>query len=58
MNKDKITQYQWNKYLQVHRRGITNMNDRRKGAFLIGETQEVYETIINNYSYLREKYGN
>ena len=22
------------------------------------ETQEVYETIINNYSYLREKYGN
>lgn len=22
------------------------------------ETQEVYETIVNNYSYLREKYGN
>ena len=58
MNKDKITKYQWKKYLQVQRSGIINMNDRRKGAFLIGETQEVYETIIYNYSYLREKYGN
>ena len=37
---------------------IINMNDKRTGAFLIRETQEVYETIFNNYSYLREKYGN
>lgn len=58
MNKDKITKYQWKKYLQVQRSGIINMNDIRTGAFLIGETQEVYETIIFNYSYLREKYGN
>ena len=58
MNKDKITKYQWKKYLQVQRSGIINMNDIRKGAFLIRETQEVYETIIYNYSYLREKYGN
>ena len=58
MNKDKITKYQWKKYLQVRRSGIINMNDKRKGAFLIGETQEGYETIVNNYSYLREKYGN
>ena len=58
MNKDKITKYQWKKYLQVQRSGIINMNDIRTGAFLIRETQEVYETIINNYSYLREKYGN
>ena len=58
MNKDKITKYQWKKYLRVQRSGIINMNDIRTGAFLIGETQEVYETIIYNYSYLREKYGN
>lgn len=58
MNKDKITKYQWKKYLQVQRSGIINMNDKRTGAFLIRETQEVYETIFNNYSYLLEKYGN
>lgn len=58
MNKDKITKYQWKKYLQVQRSGIINMNDKLKGAFLIGETKEVYETIIINYSYLRDKYGN
>lgn len=58
MNKDKITKYQWKKYLQVQRSGIINMNDKRTGAFLIRETLEVYETIFNNYSYLREKYGN
>ena len=58
MNKDKITKYQWKKYLQVQRSGIINMNDIRTGAFLIGESQEIYETIIYNYSYLREKYGN
>lgn len=58
MNKDKITKYQWKKYLQVQRSGIINMNDKCKGAFLIGETKEVYETIIINYSYLRDKYGN
>lgn len=58
MNKDKITKYQWKKYLRVQRSGIINMNDIRTGAFLIGESQEVYETIIFNYSYLREKYGN
>lgn len=58
MNKDKITKYQWKKYLQVQRSGIINMNDIRTGAFLIRETQEVYETIINNYSYLKDKYGN
>lgn len=58
MNKDKITKYQWKKYLQVQRSGIINMNDIRTGAFLIGESQEIYKTIIYNYSYLREKYGN
>ena len=58
MNKNKITKYQWKKYLQVQRSGIINKNDKRTGASLIGETQEVYETIINNYSYLRDKYGN
>lgn len=58
MNKNKITKYQWKKYLQVQRSGIINMNDIRTGAFLIRETQEVYETIVNNYSYLRDKYGN
>ena len=58
MNKYEITKYQWRKYRKVQRMGIINMNDIRTGAFLIGETQEVYETIANNYSYLRKKYGN
>ena len=30
MNKNKITKYQWKKYLQVQRSGIINMNDKRK----------------------------
>ena len=58
MDKNKITKYQWKKYRQVQRSGIINMNDIRTGARLIGESQEVYETIIYNYSYLKDKYGN
>ena len=57
MDKNKITKYQWKKYLQVQRSGIINMNDAKKGSFLIGESIETYETIIFNYSYLRDKYG-
>ena len=58
MNKNKITKYQWKKYLQVQRSGIINMNDKRKGAFLIGESIETYKTIVDNYSYLRSKFNN
>lgn len=63
MNKDEITKYQitkyqWRKYRKLQRMGIINMNDIRRGAFLIGESPEVYETIINNYSYLRSKFNN
>ena len=58
MNKNKITKYQWKKYLLVQRSGIINMNDKRRGAFLIGESQEIYETILYNYAFLRQKYGN
>lgn len=46
MDKDKITKYQWKKYLLLQRSGIINMNDIRKGASLMGESEEVYETII------------
>ena len=58
MNKNKITKYQWKKYLQVQRSGIINMNDMRTGAFLIGESIETYKTILDNYSYLRSKFNN
>ena len=57
MNKDKITKYQWKKYLLVQKSGSINMNDIRRGAFLIGESQEIYETILHNYAFLRQKYG-
>lgn len=58
MNKDKITKYQWKKYLQVQRSGIINMNDAKKSSFLMGESIETYKTIVDNYSYLRSKFGN
>lgn len=58
MDKDKITQYQWKKYLQLQRKGIINMNDAEKGAKLIGEPIQVYKAIVSNYSYLRNKFGN
>lgn len=58
MDKDKITRYQWKKYLQLQRKGIINMNDAERGAKLIGETKEVYKAIVSNYSYLRTKFGN
>ena len=58
MNKNKITKYQWKKYLRVQRSGIINMLDIHKGAFLISESEEVYKTIIQNYEYLQQKYGN
>lgn len=58
MNKNKITKYQWKKYLLVQKSGIINMNDIRRGAFLIGESIETYKTIVDNYSYLRSKFNN
>ncbi|MCM1438772.1 MAG: hypothetical protein NC131_06125 [Roseburia sp.] len=58
MDKDKITRYQWKKYLQLQRTGKINMNDATKGAKLIGESVEVYKTIIFNYAYLKKKFGN
>lgn len=58
MNKNKITKYQWEKYLLVQKSGIINMNDIRRGAFLIGESIETYKTIVDNYSYLRSKFNN
>ena len=41
MNKNKITKYQWKKYLLVQKSGIINMNDIRRGAFLIGESMKM-----------------
>lgn len=58
MDKDKITRYQWKKYLQLQRKGIINMNDAERGAKLIGESIQVYKAIVSNYSYLRTKFGN
>lgn len=57
MNKDAITKLQFDKFVKLRNKGTINMNDIRRGAILIHEPEEVYETIMWNFSYLKQKFS-
>lgn len=57
MNKDAITKEQFFKFVKLRNKGTINMADIRRGAILIHEPEEVYETIIWNFSYLKQKFS-
>jgi hypothetical protein len=57
MNKDAITKLQFDKFVKLRNKGTINMNNIRRGAILIHEPEEVYETIMWNFSYLKQKFS-
>ena len=56
MNKEDITKEQFNKFLKLRNTGLINMTDICTGARLIRQPEEVYEAIIWNFSYLKNKF--
>lgn len=56
MDKDNIIKSQFSKFKKLRRSGRINMTDIRNGAILISESEDVYETIMWNYSYLENKF--
>lgn len=57
MKAEEITKEQFFKFVKLRNRGIINMTDIRRGAILIRESEEVYETIMWNFSYLKQKFS-
>ena len=53
MKAEEITKEQFFKFVKLRNRGIINMTDICRGAILIRESEEVYETIMWNFSYLK-----
>lgn len=57
ITRDDITAEQFDAYIRLRDSGVINMFDVKLGAQLIGESEEVYKTIIRNFSYLRDKFN-
>lgn len=57
MKAEEITKKQFFKFVKLRNRGIINMTDICRGALLIHESEEVYETIMWNFSYLKQKFS-
>lgn len=57
MKAEEITKEQVFKFVKLRNRGIINMTDICRGAILIRESEEVYETIMWNFSYLKQKFS-
>jgi hypothetical protein len=57
MNKDAIAKLQFDKFVKLRNSGIINMIDIRRGSSLIHESEDVYETIMRNFTYLAQKFG-
>lgn len=53
---ETITFIQFAKFIWLQNSGMINMYDVRRGCEYIGETQDVYLTIMKNYTELRTKY--
>ena len=56
ITRDDITAEQFDAYIRLRDSGAINMFDAKLGAQLIGESEEVYRTIMLNFSYLRNKF--
>ena len=57
MKAEEITKEQFFKFVKLRNRGIINMTGICRGAILIRESEEVYETIMWNFSYLKQKFS-
>jgi hypothetical protein len=53
---DTITKELFDKYLKLQRSGIMNMTDIEQGARILRCTQDEYETILWNYTNLKNKF--
>lgn len=53
---NNISKELFNKFLKLQRSGIINMTDIERGAKLIKCTEDQYETIIWNYTDLKNKF--
>lgn len=53
---NNISKELFNKFLKLQRSGIMNMTDIERGAKLIKCTKDQYETIIWNYTDLKNKF--
>lgn len=53
---DNITKEQFDKFIRLQKSGVINMTDIVRGSSLIKESEDVYETIMFNYSKLKLKY--
>lgn len=55
-NMDIITKELFDKYLKLQRSGIMNMTDIERGARILRCTHDEYETILWNYTTLKNKF--
>ena len=53
---DTITKELFDNYLKLQRSGIMNMTDIEQGARILRCTQDEYETILWNYTALKNKF--
>ena len=53
---DNITKEQFDKFVRLQKSGAINMTDIVNGSSLIKESEDVYKTIMFNYSELKQKY--
>lgn len=53
---NNISKELFNKFIKLQRSGIMNMTDIERGAKLIKCTEDQYETIIWNYTDLKNKF--
>jgi hypothetical protein len=53
---NNISKELFDKFLKLQRSGIMNMTDIERGAKLINCTEDQYETIIWNYTDLKNKF--
>ena len=53
---DTITKELLRQYLKLQRSGIMNMTDMEQGARILRCTQDEYETILRNYTALKNKF--
>lgn len=58
ITKDEITKTQFKKFLKLRDSGIINMCQITTGAGLSGLSVEVYTAIMQNFSYLYDKFIN
>jgi len=55
--KDLVSKDSFEAYDEVRKSGVTNMFDIRTVGELSGLQREIIKDIMENYSYLKEKYG-